>query len=158
MLSLLHAFGCFFAQAFPTAAAERPDPAVPAQSAPHAAAEVSTNTPVKAEQPLIHSMLPVGTSVLAKYRGKGKWFPGKVSSAEVVAGQVKYAIAYDDGDVDHSLAGVHVREVPPDVLAAASSPPVKPILKKAAAEESAKLAAEEGPQKSVRFSEDTVKK
>ena len=152
VVCLLHA------QAAPTAPSE---PAAPGNTllAPQVATVAEVVTPSKAEIPLADSALPVGTSVLAKYRGKGKWFPGKVSSAEVVDGQVNYAIAYDDGDVDHSLVAVHVREVPPDVLAAASSPPVKPILKKAAAEEGAKLAAEEGvAPKSVRFSEDTVKK
>ena len=45
----------------------------------------------------------VGDKVTAKYRGKGKWFPGKVVSVEGSGSSALYNVLYDDGDKDDGL-------------------------------------------------------
>jgi hypothetical protein len=62
------------------------------------------------------SELAVGDRVVAKYRGKGKWFSGKISGVTrdaSVAGGVLYDVAYDDGDKDSSLLSEFVKSEGP---------------------------------------------
>jgi preprotein translocase subunit YajC len=45
----------------------------------------------------------VGAKVTAKYRGRGKWFPGKIVSVEGTEAGALYDVLYDDGDKDDRL-------------------------------------------------------
>ncbi len=45
----------------------------------------------------------VGDKVTAKYRGKGKWFPGKIVMVEGSGSSALYNVLYDDGDKDDGL-------------------------------------------------------
>jgi ribosomal protein L35AE/L33A len=45
----------------------------------------------------------VGDRVTAKYRGKGKWFAGKVTRVDGEGSSALYNVLYDDGDKDEGL-------------------------------------------------------
>jgi hypothetical protein len=60
-----------------------------------------------------------GDRVLAKYRGRGKWFPGVISAVLGSGPDALYDVQYDDGDKDSGLEAQHVRRE--DVVAAAAA-------------------------------------
>ena len=49
----------------------------------------------------------IGDRVEAKYRGKGKWFPGKIIDKGRISG--KYVIQYDDGDIEKDTLPENIR-------------------------------------------------
>ena len=76
----------------------------------------STATPKAAS-----GTLSKGDRVLAKYRGRGKWFAGVVSAVLGSGADALYDIAYDDGDKDSGLEAQHVRREDSVGAAAAAS-------------------------------------
>ena len=48
----------------------------------------------------------VGMKIEANYRGRGKWFPGKIKK---VLGNKKYDIQYDDGETEAGVSRDTVR-------------------------------------------------
>ena len=55
------------------------------------------------DAPVSRSAFKVGDKVTAKYRGKGKWFPGKIVKVEGSGSSALYNVLYDDGDKDDGL-------------------------------------------------------
>ena len=51
----------------------------------------------------ISSSLREGDRVTAKYRGKGKWFAGKIARVVGSGADVRYDVLYDDGDREDGL-------------------------------------------------------
>ena len=71
----------------------------------------------QSDAPVKPALLPVDTRVMGKYRGKGKWFPGKITARHQDGDVTSYDIAYDDGDTDLGLTQQFVMRLTPDVEA-----------------------------------------
>jgi len=57
----------------------------------------------------------IGDKVEAKYKGKGKWFPGKIIEKGRISG--KYIIEYDDGDIEKDVLHENIRLIEEKPLA-----------------------------------------
>ena len=63
----------------------------------------SSGADVRVGASSISSSLREGDRVTAKYRGKGKWFAGKITRVVGSGVDVRYDVLYDDGDRDDGL-------------------------------------------------------
>ncbi len=71
---------------------------------------------------------PLGARVMAQWRGRGAWFPGRVSSLTPEGATTTYGVQYDDGDRDEGLRWEALRApVGPEVaLLAPTTTPLVP--------------------------------
>jgi hypothetical protein len=51
----------------------------------------------------------VGDTVLANYRGQGRWFPGRITDVRVVGGASHFVVLYHDGEVEQGVPLSDVR-------------------------------------------------
>jgi hypothetical protein len=69
--------------------------------------------------------LPVGTRVIARWKGGKKAFPGAITSTAVEGGRVVHGVLYDDGDAEAGVEERHVRAAGPIIVPASAEPPAR---------------------------------
>lgn len=52
-----------------------------------------------------------GASVYGNFKGRGRWYDGRISRVDVTTGHCKYTVQYSDGDVEVGMTADNVREL-----------------------------------------------